>query len=112
MGIDILVPDRICLDMAEEKMTIRICKNLITPMHVTVKDNIRVRRLVRTKKRLAIPPQSTYKLSVEARGKPPLADRDFLFESELEGAYAHIVDADIPFMCIQKMKWPIRIDTV
>ncbi|SLM34772.1 probable transposable element [Lasallia pustulata] len=99
MGVDILAPERICLNLSEGKMVVRSCKDLVALIQITAKDNVRVRRIVRTEKRLVIPPSSVYKVLVEVRGRMPLPDRDFLFEPDLEGAYAHIVDSTVPFIC-------------
>ncbi|SLM33512.1 reverse partial [Lasallia pustulata] len=109
MGVDILVPERICLNLSEGKMVVQSCKDLVAPIQITAKDNVRVRRIVRTEKRLVIPPGSVYKVPVEVQGQMPLPDRDFLFEPDLEGAYAHIVDSTVPFICVKNSSWKEKI---
>ena len=109
VGIDILAPERISLDLSNERMTIRSCKGLVAKVQITAKDNVRVRRIVRTEKKVVIPPNSVLKIPVSVRGER-LPDRDYIFEPTREGVYTHVVDSTVPFVCVQnRNSTPMRI---
>ena len=101
MGMDILGPERMIVDIGSETLTIRSCENLTAPIQVTAKDNVNVRRAVRVEKKVTIPPQSTSRVPVRLRTATPLPDRDYLFEPTFPGAYAHVIDASLPFVCVK-----------
>ncbi len=56
IGIDIIAPKKISLDLGSEQLFVRSYRDFIAPIQVTTKDNINIRRIVRNKKRIIIPP--------------------------------------------------------
>jgi len=101
VGMDILAPEKMSLDLGSEQLFVRSCGDFVAPIQVTAKDNINVRRTVRNEKRIVIPPQSTTRIPVQLRTSAPLPDRDYMFEPSFPGVYAHLVDATLPFVCVK-----------
>ena len=85
IGMDILGPEGVVIDLPQEKVILTKCGNVAVPVQATARDNVRIRRIVRSERHQVIPPKSTGSIAVSLRGKDPLPDRDFLFEPEMNG---------------------------
>lgn len=101
IGMDILGPEGAVIDLPEEKIVFTKCGNVAVPVQATARDNVRIRRVVRTERKQIIPPRSTGRIGVSLKGKQPLPDRDFLFEPEVDGVYSHFVDANFHFVNVR-----------
>ena len=101
MGVNILGPERILIDVGEEKLLIRSCDNLTADIKVKAKDNVKVRRHIRNQKKMVLLFNTMTRLSIELRTSTPLPNRDYLFELSYLGVYAYIVDANISFICVK-----------
>ncbi|SLM38909.1 probable transposable element [Lasallia pustulata] len=126
MGVDILAPERICLNLSEGKMVVRSCKDLVAPIQITAKDNVRVQRIVRTEKRLVIPPGSVYKVPVEVLLRHRRVCKDLVapiqitakdnstkyrskFEDERHSQIEISLDSTVPFICVKNSSWKEKI---
>ena len=98
MGADILIPEYMVMDFAKQQMTIGCCKDLITPISTRTR-SAPIKRVIKSKDRLSLPPRSTTTIPVDYHGALPV-DRDMLFEPKYHlplgsgGIYAHIVDGN------------------
>ena len=101
VGMDILGPEGVIIDLPNESVIFSRCGNVSVPVQATARDNVRIRRVVRSEKRQIVPPKSTGTVQVALKGKGPLPDRDFMFEPEMQGAYAHLVDSNFNFVSIR-----------
>lgn len=101
IGMDILGPEGVIIDLPNENVIFSKCGNVAVPVQATARDNVRIRRVVRSEKKQIIPPRSTGRIEVSLKGKQPLPDRDFLFEPDMEGVYSHFVDADFGFVSVR-----------
>ena len=100
MGADIVTPESMVLDFAEQRITIGSCQNLIVPMSTRIR-SAPVKRVIKNKAQLTIPAKSTTSMPVVFNGSLP-DDRDLLFEPDCQidlgqagGVFAHIVDASL-----------------
>ena len=103
MGTDILGPKEMCV------LLIKGCRGLIANIKVKAKANVDICHAVHSQKKVIILPKSLTKIPVELRTKQCLPDIDHLFKPNLPGAYAHIVDAIIPFVYIENNGDTVRI---
>ena len=101
IGMDILGPEGVVIDLPHQRVTFTNCNGVSVPVQATARDNVRIRRVVRTGKRHIIPAKSTGTVAVSLRGKGLLPDRDFLFEPEMNGVYAHFVDSTFDFVSVR-----------
>jgi len=62
--IDVIGPKRIYLDLSNEKVIIKSYSGLTALIRILAKDNIIIRRTVRNKKRVVIPPNSITRVLV------------------------------------------------
>ncbi len=99
LEVDILTPEGMRLDFQERRLIIHSCKSLNTPLSITARDNVRLRRSVRTKKRQLVAPHSVTHISIKLKDIPE--DRDFDFEPQYPGTYAHIIDAESLFVLVR-----------
>ena len=96
IGIDIMKPEGIVIDLEKDIMKIGACQNLEVPIVVTPRGS-RTNATVYSSKRMTIPPHSNVAVPVTGPGKVLALpqDRDFIFEPQTLdalSAYAHVVD--------------------
>ena len=103
VGIDILAPERMLVDLDARTVTIRTCGGLVAPITVVTRHNPITRRVVRARARTVVPPFSYLQIPVKIKDLPD--DRDFIFEPEYDhdlgekgGLYSHVVDAALSFV--------------
>ena len=99
--IDIFESKRIQIDIDDEKLFIKSCNNLIIDIIIKIKNDVGVRRAIRNQKKIIILSNSFIRISVKMRISLLLSDRNYLFELNLKGVYAHIVDINILFVYIK-----------
>ena len=120
IGIDIMKPEGIVLDLEKDAMKIGSCQNLEIPIVVTPRGS-RTSATVYSSKRMTIPPHSNVAVSVTGPGKALALpqDRDIVFEPQTLdalSAYAHVVDhtmtavfvrndSDLPITLPRKQKF-------
>ena len=96
IGIAIMKPEGIILDLQNDMMKVGSCQNLEVPIVVASKGP-RTNATIFSNKRMVIPPHSNVAVPIRGPGKQldlP-QDRDFLFEPQTLdqlSAYAHVVD--------------------
>jgi hypothetical protein len=82
MGIDIIGPENINVFTSINRMIINSCQNLQIPIHIRMKENDRIKRIIQTKKRLIISTRSIIMVLIFIRRKIKLSKiRNFIFES-------------------------------
>ena len=103
IGVDILAPERMLVDLDTRPVTIRTCRNLTASITIMTRDNPNTQRLVRAKTHTVVPPFSYLQVSVKVKDFPK--DRDFIFEpgydnnlGEKGGLYTHVVDVALSFV--------------
>ena len=99
--IDILELKRMQIDIGDEKFFIRNCNDLIANIIVKVKNDVGIRRAIRSQKKIIILSNSFVRIFVKMRISLLLSDRDYFFEFNLKKVYVHIVDINILFVCIK-----------
>ena len=93
LGMDVMVPERMIVNLDLKKLTVGSCKGLKTSIKVTSKDNTRIRRTLKAERKIVVEANTIAKIPITFG--EPLPDRDYLFEPRLPGAYAHVVDASL-----------------
>ena len=97
IGIDIMKPKGIIVDLQNDVMKIGSCQDLEVPIVVASKGS-RTNATIYSSKRMIIPPHSNVAVPIRGPSKQLLdlpQDRDFIFEPQTLdslSAYAHIVD--------------------
>ena len=107
IGNDVIVPQKMRLDPAGQRMEIGTCRDMVTEIEAVAK-SAPVHRSIRTKSTVTIPAMSTASVPVSFQGKQLPDDRDFLFEPQFKGdlgheggVYAHIVDSSVSFVQVR-----------
>ena len=97
IGMDVIGPEKITLDIPRRTAFIGSCKDAAIPITVTPRSNQRVSRPVKAGKNITIPPHSHMMIPIQEQDLP--SDRDLLFEpvdhSDGIAIYAHIVDCNM-----------------
>ena len=60
-----------------------------------------MRRVIKNQKEVILQPESVTKVPVELRAPTAIPDRDYFFLPSYLGTYAHIVDANMSFVCVK-----------
>jgi len=101
IGNDVIVPERMKLDPASQRMTIGSCQDMVTHINAVAKDTP-VQRSIRSRKTVTIPAMSTVAIPISCQGKSLPTNRDFLFEPSFKGdlgfdggVFAHIIDSSM-----------------
>lgn len=108
IGTDVLTPHQVLLDCSSgsQSATIVSCENIKISARTVVSPFSQVKRTVRTKSAITLPPKSVLNVSISYASTLP-EDRDFLFEPELPasynlgtdgGVFAHVVDSSMTFV--------------
>ena len=106
IGIDIIKPEKICLDFGRDVAKFGCCDNLAVPIEVHSHGK-QINRTVFSKKEVSIPPRSNVAVAVEGPCHKNLdlpAGRDFLFEPQSHttlSVYTHIVDEKMSSVFVQ-----------
>ena len=97
IGMDIIGPERIILDIPQRVAIIRSCKDTRVPITVSPRTSQRVKQPIKTSSDNTIPPHSHMIIPVQRPDLPN--DRDLLFEpfdhSNGIAVYAHIVNCHL-----------------
>lgn len=99
--MNILGPEEVVMDIDRRKMRFPQCRQIVAPLAITLKSTEKqVNRLVRSAKRIIVPPFSIRGILVNTKSLS--ADQDYLFQSHPQPVlnlglerrvYAHITDA-------------------
>ena len=106
MGIDILAPEGIDVQLSRQTATIASCADVEIPISIQTRSS-KVRKTVFTKTQMVIPPRTRKALPIQGpKGKPMElpADRDLMFEPGIRqkvSVFAHIVDHTISEVFVQ-----------
>ena len=109
--MNVLEAEQISLNMINKVMIIPICKNLIIDIRIAPKPNVRIKRIVHSKKKTIIPLKTTAKISTYLKKRKLFNDRNYLFEfnvSELtialkkaENFYIHVCDCNMFYVHVK-----------
>jgi hypothetical protein len=94
VGVDILDPEGLDISFSNRTLTTCRVEGWGTDIHARAKDNVRVRRNVRTLKQLTIAPHTAMAVPIEFGHDGLPEDRDLIFKPQYPGACAHLVDAN------------------
>lgn len=106
IGTDVLTPHKFLIDCASQSATIGACKNVKIAARSIVCPHAQLKRTVKSKDALTLPPNSVTSIPISYDGTLP-ADRDYLFEPELPetynlghtgGIFSHVVDSFMTFV--------------
>lgn len=107
--MDIIGPERMIVDANKRKLIIKSCRSLEAKLEIKPKNDIRVKRVVKVERSLVVVAHFVLEVSIVVRGET-LPNRNYLFESILLGAYSHVVDKRMPFVCVRNDRLvPLRI---
>lgn len=110
LGMDILVPEGAVIDLTNNILTLSKSEGIHIPVLVSPKDPINVNQLVRIEKPTVIPPRSLAQVPIRLVGKQRLPARDFLFEPNRIGVYAHSVGLEFhSFQIRNDYSQPLRL---
>lgn len=93
LEINVLISKRIIVNLNDKTLIINNCRNLIIDFKITIKNNIRVRKILKTSKKTIIDVNIIIKVFIYLLQF--LSNKNYLFESKLANAYNHIVDFDV-----------------
>ena len=97
VGIDIIGPEGITIDIPRKKAIISSCQNVEIPISITSRSPSRTKAAIRSDTPIVVQPQHHQKVAIKATDLP--SDRDLLFEpiAHPDGLaiYAHIVDCHL-----------------
>ena len=97
IGMDVIGPEKINLDIPQRTAFVSSCKNAAIPITVTPRSSQRVSHLIKAGKNVTISPYTHMMIPIREQDLPP--DRDLLFEpvdhSDGIAVYAHIVDCNM-----------------
>ena len=104
IGNDVLTPHKFLIDCASQSATIGSCQGAKIAARSIAKPNAQVKRVVKAKSALTLPPNEVVDIPVSYKGALP-DDRDYLFEPDIPlnlgetgGVYAHVVDSAMTFV--------------
>lgn len=106
IGVDILKPEGMVIDLDQNILTIRSCEGLSVPINVSSRGS-RINSTVYSEKAMIIAPHTNRKVTITGPRHRSLDlphDREFLFEPEKVdklSAYAHVVDCDMSHIIVR-----------
>ena len=84
MGMDILKPEKMNINIGKKRLTTRDCNELVVLFQITLKNKVDVRRTIKNDKKIIIPANSVTKIPVNFRSTVPISDKNYLFEPKHE----------------------------
>ena len=111
LKMNILNAKQMNIDLINKIIIIFICKNLVISIKIIFKSNIRIKKIVHSKKKIIISSKSVVKISTYFKKKKLSDNRDYLFEfnqtnfiaifEKVESFYTHICDYNFSFVQIK-----------
>ena len=111
LKMNILNVEQMNINLINKIMTISICKNLVVSIRITFKSNVRIRKIVHSKKKIIISVKSVVKISTYLKKKKFFDNKNYFFESnqtnftiafeKIEDFYTHICDCNFSFVQIK-----------
>jgi hypothetical protein len=92
LGNDVIKPERWVIDVAEGKMTLWACEDMICELKVTPRGRQVICRKVRTSQRITVKPNSTIMIPVSYKKGLP-SGRDFEFTPVYDESIAYLMEA-------------------
>ena len=99
--INILGPEDIIVDLSKAKIIFTKCDKVTVLVQATARNNVRIRRVVRAKRRQIISSKSIETVKVSLRDRKSLLDRNFLFESSINKVYIHLMNTNFNFVIVR-----------
>ncbi len=99
LEINIIDFERIIINANKRKLIIKSCRNLKTNWKIKLKNDIRIKRVVKIENFFMIIAHFVFKISIIVRNKI-LLNRNYLFESILFGAYFYVANREMSFVYI------------
>jgi len=94
ISMNILKSKQVIIDISNRKLRFKFCKKNLILCEIKARDNVRIRRIVRTTKKKIILAKSIAKIAIILKEKNELFKRDFLFKFTMLEAYTHFVNAN------------------
>jgi hypothetical protein len=108
IGMDILGPERIDLILSQSLIIIGSYQRIKIPIKTRARGNKRVKRIVKAKSRILIPPRLSVKIPITVRGKISIpTDRNYLLSpADINmgirgGVIVSVVDANTAFVMVR-----------
>ena len=81
--INILKSENVIIDFFNKNIIFFKCENIVVFMQIIVRDNIRIRRIMRNEKRQILFSKSINIIQISLKNKIFLFDQNFLFKSKM-----------------------------
>jgi len=94
----------ITINIFERKLYFEFCEKITISCEIKTRNNIKIRRIVRTTKKKIILVITTNLIFVILKKKKNLLEKDFLFESTISEIYIYFVNFKFEFINIQNNK--------
>ena len=98
ISMDILDFKDVIINISKKKIIFTKCENIAVFIQIIIRNNVRIRRIVRSKRRQIISFKTIEIVGISLRDKDPLFDRDFIFEPKMKKVYSHFVNANFNFI--------------
>jgi len=94
ININILKSKQVIIDISNQKLRFESCKEVLVFCEVKIKNNIRIRQIVRTTKKKIIFAKSIAKIAITLKEKRELSKCNFFFKFTILRAYIYFVNAN------------------
>ena len=96
--MNILNSKEVIIDLFKKNIIFTRYQNLSMFVQFTTRDNVRIRKIVRAKRKQTISSRLIEIIIVFLKEKKPLLNRDFLFEPQIKSVYFHFINAGFNFI--------------
>jgi len=103
-NINIISFKRIIVNINKRKLIIKSYCNLETKLKIKLKNNIRIKQIVKIEKSLVIVAYFVFEVSIIVRDEI-LSNKNYLFESILLNAYSYIANKKMSFVCVRNIRF-------
>ncbi len=111
MRLNIMISEKMIINLTNKSLITFTCENLTIFIKINSKSNLRIRRIVHSKKSIVISSNSIVSIFTYLRRKRLSANRDFLFESnnnifteslnDFDELYIHVCDCNLTFVHVR-----------
>jgi len=95
IDMNILKSKQMIINILSRKLRFESCEKISIFCEIKTRDNVRIRRIIRTTKKKIILTKSIAKIAITLKRKNELLKRNFLFEFTMLEAYAYFMNANL-----------------
>ncbi len=104
ININILESKQVIIDILSQKLRFEFCEKVAISCEIKIKNNVRIRRIVRTTKKEIIFAKLITKIAIILKEKNKLLKRNFLFKLIIFEAYTYFINANFYFINFRNNK--------